>query len=113
MDASACDSGLQTSALANETLSAILSQTLSGRGWPGYDHEGSLRALSSPGGPVYFHDVEECQCAGLVNIIFGLVFIVGGLTGNLSLRGTQSGPALAVVGVALLGLGAYRMMSKS
>ncbi len=49
---------------------------------------------------------------GLVNIIIGLVFIVGGLTGNLSLRGTQNGPALAVVGVLLLGLGAYRMMSK-
>jgi hypothetical protein len=50
---------------------------------------------------------------GLVNIIIGLVFVVGGLTGNLSLRGTQSGPALAVIGVVLIGLGAYRMMSKS
>jgi hypothetical protein len=50
---------------------------------------------------------------GLVNIIIGLVFVVGGLTGNLSLRGTQSGPALAVIGVALIGLDAYRMMSKS
>lgn len=32
------------------------------------------------------------------NIILGGVFIVGGLSGNLALRGTNSGPALAVVG---------------
>jgi hypothetical protein len=46
---------------------------------------------------------------GVVNIIIGLIFIVGGLSGKLAMRGTQSGGALAVVGVFLLGLGAFRL----
>jgi hypothetical protein len=46
---------------------------------------------------------------GVINIIIGLVFIVGGLSGKLAMRGTQSGGALAVVGVFLLGLGAFRL----
>ncbi len=49
---------------------------------------------------------------GVINIVIGLIFIVGGLTGNLSLRGTSNGPALAVIGVALVGFGFYRMMNK-
>lgn len=32
------------------------------------------------------------------NIIIGIAFIVGGLSGKLALRGTQSGEALAAVG---------------
>jgi uncharacterized membrane protein (UPF0136 family) len=36
------------------------------------------------------------------NIIFGIVCIIGGLSGKLALRGTDSGQALAVVGGALL-----------
>jgi hypothetical protein len=36
------------------------------------------------------------------NIIFGIIFIIGGLSGNLALRGTNSGPALAAVGAGLL-----------
>lgn len=36
------------------------------------------------------------------NILFGIIFIVGGLSGNLALRGTNSGPALAAVGAGLL-----------
>jgi len=36
------------------------------------------------------------------NIIIGIVFIIGGSTGNLALRGTESGPALAVLGGVLL-----------
>ena len=36
------------------------------------------------------------------NIILGIVFIVGGLSGKLALIGTDSGPALAVVGAGLL-----------
>ncbi len=46
---------------------------------------------------------------GVVNIIIGLIFIVGGLSGKLAMRGTQSGGALAVIGVFLLGLGVFRM----
>jgi len=38
----------------------------------------------------------------MLNIVIGIVFIFGGLSGNLALRGTESGPALAAVGGALL-----------
>jgi hypothetical protein len=50
---------------------------------------------------------------GVFNIIIGLVFIIGGLSGRLAMRGTQSGVALAVVGVFLLGLGGYRLLNRS
>jgi uncharacterized membrane protein len=43
------------------------------------------------------------------SIILGLVFIVGGLSGKLALIGTNSGTALAVVGVLLVGRGIYRI----
>jgi hypothetical protein len=46
---------------------------------------------------------------GIVNIIIGVVFIIGGLTGKLALIGTHSGGALAVVGIGLVGLGIFRM----
>jgi hypothetical protein len=50
---------------------------------------------------------------GVINIILGVVFIIGGLTGNLSLRGTHSGPALAAVGAVLVVLGIFRLKSAS
>jgi len=43
------------------------------------------------------------------SIILGLVFIVGGLSGTLALVGTNSGTALAVVGVLLVGRGIWRI----
>ena len=43
------------------------------------------------------------------SIILGLVFIVGGLSGTLALIGTNSGTALAVVGVLLVGRGIWRI----
>ncbi len=46
---------------------------------------------------------------GIFNIIIGVVFIVGGLTGKLALLGTQSGMALAIFGVVLIALGIFRM----
>jgi hypothetical protein len=46
---------------------------------------------------------------GIVNIIIGIVFIIGGLTGNMALRGTQSGGAIAAVGAFLVLLGIFRM----
>lgn len=46
---------------------------------------------------------------GIVSIIIGVIFIVGGLTGRLVLIGTHNGPALAVVGVGLVLLGVYRI----
>jgi hypothetical protein len=48
----------------------------------------------------------------VINIILGIIFIVGGLFGNLTLRGTHSGPALAVVGVILVVLGVVRLKGR-
>ena len=48
---------------------------------------------------------------GIFNIIIGVVFIIGGLTGNLQLRGFHSGPALAVVGAGLVIWGIVRLAS--
>ena len=47
---------------------------------------------------------------GLTSIIIGGIFIVGGLSGKLALIGTNSGEALAVVGVGLIIWGIYRMV---
>jgi hypothetical protein len=46
---------------------------------------------------------------GIGNIIVGIVFIIGGLSGQLVLIGTNSGELLAVVGGALIVLGIFRM----
>lgn len=46
---------------------------------------------------------------GVISIIIGIIFIIGGLTGKLALIGTNSGTALAVVGTILVAIGAYRM----
>jgi hypothetical protein len=46
---------------------------------------------------------------GVINIIIGIIFIIGGLTGTLSLIGTNSGIALAVVGGILVAFGVYRL----
>jgi len=43
------------------------------------------------------------------SVIVGLVFIAGGLSGQLALVGTNSGTALAVVGVLIVGRGIYRI----
>jgi hypothetical protein len=43
------------------------------------------------------------------NIIFGIIFIIGGLSGRLALIGTHSSGALVVVGVGLLLWGLYRV----
>ena len=36
------------------------------------------------------------------NIVIGIAFVIGGLSGKLALRGTESGPALAAVGGVLV-----------
>ena len=46
---------------------------------------------------------------GIFNIILGVVFIAGGLSGKLVLLGTHSGGALAVFGLVLIVLGIYRL----
>jgi hypothetical protein len=49
---------------------------------------------------------------GIINIVIGLIFIVGGLSGGLVLRGTGSGVGLAVVGVFITGLGVFRLANR-
>ena len=46
---------------------------------------------------------------GIINLIIGGVMVVGGLSGGLMLKGTQSSGGLAVVGLVLIGVGIYRM----
>ena len=48
---------------------------------------------------------------GIGNIIFGLIFIVGGASGQLALIGTNSSGLLVVLGVGLLGWGGYQAYS--
>ena len=43
------------------------------------------------------------------NIIIGVIFVVGSLSGRLALMGTHSGPALAVLGCVMIGLGLLRI----
>jgi len=43
------------------------------------------------------------------NIIIGLVFLIGGLSGKLALRGTGSGIALAAIGGALMIWGIFQI----
>jgi hypothetical protein len=50
---------------------------------------------------------------GIISIVIGLVFIIGGLTGQMQLRGTGSGPALAVVGALLIAYGIFRIVKKT
>ncbi len=44
------------------------------------------------------------------NIVIGIVFVIGGLTGNLALRGTDSGGALAAVGGGMVVWGIFQML---
>ena len=46
------------------------------------------------------------------NIIIGIVFIVGGLSGKLALRGTESGVALAVLGGVLVIWGGVQIIRR-
>ena len=50
---------------------------------------------------------------GIGNIIFGLIFIVGGGSGQLALIGTNSSGALIVAGIGLLLWGGYQAMQGS
>ncbi len=50
---------------------------------------------------------------GIIDVIIGLVFVVGGLSGKLAFRGTNSGGLLAVVGGGLIAFGIYKMSQSS
>ena len=49
------------------------------------------------------------QIGGILNIIIGLVFIAGGLSGKLALIGTDNGLFLAIPGGILVIWGVYRL----
>ena len=49
----------------------------------------------------------------MIKIIMGVVFIAGGLSGKLVLLGTNSGAALAVLGVAMVIWGFVQVKSRS
>jgi hypothetical protein len=46
---------------------------------------------------------------GIASIVFGVVFIIGGLSGRMVLIGTHSGLALAAVGGLLIMVGVVRL----
>jgi hypothetical protein len=47
------------------------------------------------------------------NILVGIFFIIGGLSGELVLRGTNSSIALVVVGIVLVILGIVKLINKN
>jgi hypothetical protein len=55
--------------------------------------------------------IGENMGRGIISVVIGLVMIVGGLTGNMALRGTNSGGALAVVGGIVAAIGVVRILS--
>lgn len=46
------------------------------------------------------------------NILIGIFFILGGLSGNFVVRGTDSSEWLVVLGVGLALFGGYQMMRR-
>jgi len=57
-------------------------------------------------------DYASFMIGPILNVIIGLICIVGGLTDRLHLIGTDSGILLAGIGAGLLGLGTYRLFKK-
>jgi hypothetical protein len=47
---------------------------------------------------------------GVIDIVIGLVLIVGGLSGRMALIGTHSGGALALLGAVVLTIGLVRIL---
>ena len=45
----------------------------------------------------------------IINIVIGLGLIIAGLSGNLVLKGTNSGPLLALLGAAILAFGLFQV----
>ena len=50
---------------------------------------------------------------GVISIVIGLVMVIGGLSGKLVMRGTESGVALAVLGGVVIAIGLFRLRSQS
>jgi len=49
---------------------------------------------------------------GIISIVIGGVMVIGGLSGQLVMRGTHSGVALAVFGLVIIGIGIVRLMNR-
>lgn len=47
----------------------------------------------------------------VINIVLGLIMLIGGLSGRMVLIGTSSGMALAVFGAILIAWGGYRLIT--
>jgi hypothetical protein len=50
---------------------------------------------------------------GIISIVIGVVMVIGGLSGKLVMRGTESGVALAVLGGVIIAIGLFRLKSAS
>ena len=48
----------------------------------------------------------------MFNIIFGLIMLVGGLSGEMVLIGTQSSDALTILGGVILAIGIFQVIRK-
>ncbi|MCA8994435.1 MAG: hypothetical protein KDA88_20825 [Planctomycetaceae bacterium] len=59
------------------------------------------------------HFRGETDVRGIVNIIFGGIMVVGGLSGQLVLRGTDSGGGLAIAGGVIILIGIIRLAMSS
>ena len=46
---------------------------------------------------------------GIINIIIGVVFIIGGLSGTMVVRGTSSSAGIIAIGAVLVLLGVFRL----
>jgi hypothetical protein len=51
--------------------------------------------------------------SGFINIIIGIAFVAGGLSGKFALFGTNSPEALAAVGLIPIAMGIYQLVQKS
>ena len=58
---------------------------------------------------LHYNNSNLSQGGKMGKIIIGILFIIGGLSGEFVLRGTESGEALAVVGVILIVIGVVQM----
>ena len=47
---------------------------------------------------------------GIINIIIGVIFIIGGLSGTMVVRGTSSSGGIIAVGAVLILIGLFRLM---
>jgi hypothetical protein len=50
---------------------------------------------------------------GIINIVVGAIFIIGGLSGTMVFRGTHSGAGIAAVGGFLVLLGIVRLAGRN